>query len=481
MKSFDTVNRLEAWAHGFRRSSANESRRSRAALLMAFSVAVALVGGCYGGGQQPATDERRTSVLWLTLCTLRADHLGSYGYARDVSPAIDSLARRGVLFENALTAAPWTRASIAAASTGLYPRTLDIEEPSKGASNRRLLDRFQTLAESLRDAGYYTIGITANPNTHSVFNFDQGFDTYEDTGRYLWRTGYRNVKRTAAEVNASLVAKLSELKPGRRFFAHLTYVDVHDPRRDDVARARLADEASAFGDSVIDSYDMQIRYLDRAIEDLLEQLRELGRTDVLVVISADHGEAFGTRHDGDLGHGRTVYNETTWVPLIFQHRSLEKVAGRRSARVSTASITPTILDLLDIEHQQSMPAAPSLVDWIHDRRRDPSAEIGVAETCFLDANRSAVVSEPWKLISTYASGETRRAEPDSALYELYKIDSDWDEETNLAGAMPEKVDELSGLLRSWQSAHAPQGASEKVEVDVPADVLSNLKALGYIE
>lgn len=482
MSYIETVSDAGKSARARRRRLANEPpRRSRAVLLVALGVSVALAAGCRDRAQAPPIDGSRTSVLWLTLCTLRADHLGAYGYERDVSPVIDALARRSVLFENALTSAPWTRASIAAASTGLYPRTLDIEEPSAAASNRRLPDRFQTLAERLQEAGYYTIGITANPNTHAVFNFDQGFDYYQDTGRYLWRTGYSRVKRTAEDVNAAFLVKLAELDRDRRFFAHLTYVDVHSPRRPEVALERLGDAVPAFGDTRIDHYDLQIRYLDWAIQRLLDRLQALGREDVLVVISSDHGEAFGTQHAGDVGHGRTVYNETTWVPLIFHHPSLEKVAGRRSARVSAASITPTILDLLGFELEPSVPAAPSLEDWVYDRRRDPSSDVAVIETCFLNANRSALLREPWKLISSYALGNTRRAEPESVGYELYRIDVDRDEATDLVGAMPEKVAELGALLRDWQSMHAPQHTDEKIEVDVPVDVLRNLEALGYIE
>lgn len=187
-------------------------------------LALLLAAGCARNDHATSMDHSRTSVLWLTLCTLRADHLGAYGYGRDVSPFIDSVAQKGVLFERAVAAAPWTRASIAASTTGLYPRTLNIEAPADRRNTRQLLDSFRTLAEVLQEKGYYTIGITANPSTHSAFNFDQGFEYYQDTGRLLWRTGYGKRKRTAEDVNASFLDQLRELGRDKRFFAHLTYV-----------------------------------------------------------------------------------------------------------------------------------------------------------------------------------------------------------------------------------------------------------------
>jgi arylsulfatase A-like enzyme len=130
-----------------------------------------------GRGAELPLSHRETNVLLLTLCTLRADHLGSYGYPKSTSPRLDGLAREGVLFEEVLTPAPWTRASIAAMITGLYPRTLEIEDPGPGRNDRVLDASFETLAERMASAGYFTIGVTANPNGNAAFNFHQGWWT----------------------------------------------------------------------------------------------------------------------------------------------------------------------------------------------------------------------------------------------------------------------------------------------------------------
>jgi arylsulfatase A-like enzyme len=380
----------------------------------------------------------RTSVLWLTLCTLRPDHLGTYGYKHNVSPAIDSVAANGVVFERAFTTAPWTRPSIGASVTGIYPRTLDMQEPSIRPSFRGLPDSVLTLAEALQTEGYYTIGITANPNTHSVFKFE-------------------------------------------KFFAHLTYVDVHKPLADSVVAGRFEELAATLGKNYAARYDMQIRYLDWAIDRLLRDIEAMGFNDVLVVITSDHGEAFGETHRGDRDHGLTVYNEVIRVPLIFRHPSLQPVKGRRSARVDLASVMPTVLDLLGIEYTPPRAGGHSLSDLVHDRSDEAPSPIVVSETCFENATKSALIVADWKLIATYETGEIRKNEPDALRYELFRIDRDLDEAHDLAAEDPDQVAKLSALLGQWQVSYDPQFQSEDLGEDVPDEVLKNLKSLGYIK
>ena len=420
-------------------------------------------------------------MLWLTLCTLRADHLGAYGYGKSVSPFIDSVAKKGVLFERAVAAAPWTRASIAASMTGLYPRTLNIEEPSDRLSSRRLLDSFRTLAEVLREEGYHTIGITANPSTHSVVNFDQGFDYYADTGKLTWRTGYGKRKHTAEDVNADFLEQLGELGPDKRFFAHLTYVDVHEPLLDQVVDGRFPELASSLQNSHTARYDMQIRYLDSAIADLFRSLEAMDFKDVLVVITADHGEAFGQLHAGNWGHGLTLYNETIWVPFILSHPSLEGIAGRRSPLVNSVSLMPTVLDLLGVEYEPPPTGGPSLEDLVYARSEDEASAGTVVETCFKESNLSTILESDWKLIATYPTGDIRHGEPYAYRYELFRLDQDWAEAQDLVAQEPDEVNRLSALLADWQVDHNLTVQPDSLDVSMPDHVIEELKSLGYVE
>jgi arylsulfatase A-like enzyme len=439
-----------------------------------------LAAGCAGNEDTASMDRSRTSVLWLTLCTLRADHLGAYGYEHDVSPFIDSAAEKGVLFERAVAAAPWTRSSIAASSTGLYPRTLNIEEPTDGPNNRQLLGSFRTLAEVLQEEGYHTIGISANPSTHSVFNFDQGFDHYEDTGKFQWRTGYGDRKRTAEEVNAGLLERLRKAGPDTRFFAHLTYVDVHEPLADQVVAGRFPGLAASLGNEDTEGYDLQIRYLDSSIARLLQNLEAMGFEDLLVIITADHGEAFGERHPGDWGHGLTLYNETIRVPFIFFHPALERVRGRRSPLVNLVSLMPTVLDLLGIEYESPHPGGTSLADLVRASPDAKAPDRTVVETCFKVSNLSTVLESDWKLIATYPNGANRPGEPYAYRYELFRLDRDREEADDLAARMPDEVKRLSALLAGWQADHDLVLPPDSLDVVVPDHVIENLKSLGYV-
>ena len=211
-----------------------------------------------------------TNVLWITVCTLRSDHLGAYGYSKPVSPKLDDLAKRSFLFERTLTQAPWTRPSIASMVTSIYPRSLLID--GFGSKNKELglNDSFQTAAEYFHDAGYYTIGITANPNTNPSRNFDQGYDFYVGTQK-LWKTGYGRDKADARAVSAQLLDHLNGPAKGRKFFAHLVLVD---------------------------GYDEQIRFMDEMLARLFANLNEMGLSDTLIVFNANHGEGFGEAGGG---------------------------------------------------------------------------------------------------------------------------------------------------------------------------------------
>ena len=264
-----------------------------AALLLAGLLALGLPQLLDGVRAVPPIHHSKTNVLMLTLCTLRADHLGSYGYERDVSPNIDQVATEGFRFERVLAQAPWTRASVAAIITGMFPRSLNIEDPENHENYRRLHDGFTTMAEIMQDHGYHTIGITANPNTAAVFNMDQGYDWYEDP-RFLWQEADEKARIwDSVDVSHCFMTHLLDRPPSEKFFAHLLFIDVHTPRTH-----KLQTEP---GDNfelparkhhgTIDTYDLQVSFLDKNIGRLLDDLRDLGYADdLLLIINSDHGE-----------------------------------------------------------------------------------------------------------------------------------------------------------------------------------------------
>jgi arylsulfatase A-like enzyme len=457
-------------------------RYGLAAAALAGLVAYVVVALNVRAGPPESMDQRHTNVLWLTICTLRADHLGAYGYPYDTSPVMDALAWKGVLFERALTPAPWTRPSMAAAITGLYPRSLNIDEPANRFNRRRLHDKFVTLAEILKQHGYYTIGITANPNTNAVFNFDQGYDYYEDTGNYVfWLSKQGERKRIAEQVNAAFLEHLRGPAKGKKFFAHLTYVDVHQPLLDRVIEGKFPELELALKDTPVPRYDRQIRYVDSQIGYLLDQLKEMGLKDTLVVITSDHGEAFGLAHPEDKWHGRALYNAAIWVPFILVHPSLEKMVHRRPERVDLTCLAPTVLDLLGIEHEFPADGGTSLRPLIEGRGGRPPLSPYVVETYFEEVNKQAVLWSEWKLIVNHPGAEDGKQTEGHPTYELYHFARDWQEQENLASAQPYLVKRMLGMLAEWQEARPPLVQAEELEVEVGTEIFEDLKALGYID
>src|SRR5262245_26677182 len=140
----------------------------------------------------PAAPRSQPDILLITIDALRADHLSAYGYGRLTSPALDALARRAVVFSNATTQAPYTKAAVASLMSGLYPaahKTVTAAVPfvdamtgdptTAPAMTDVLPSGITTLAEALKDAGYRTLGFTGNPFLISQFGFGQGFDVFE--------------------------------------------------------------------------------------------------------------------------------------------------------------------------------------------------------------------------------------------------------------------------------------------------------------
>jgi arylsulfatase A-like enzyme len=140
----------------------------------------------------------KPNIVLIIIDTLRADKLGCYGSPVEASPEIDELAREGLVFQKVITQSSWTRPSVASMLTSLYPRTLGIYKEEWDV----LPDEFLTLPEILQQNGYYTVGLTANPNINRTFNFHQGFDDYSDsTVIFPWMKSEAGKKKSSRELD----------------------------------------------------------------------------------------------------------------------------------------------------------------------------------------------------------------------------------------------------------------------------------------
>jgi arylsulfatase A-like enzyme len=382
------------------------SRRTMAWLAAA---AVLMVCGVQGWNwmqesraEQGATAQSVPNVVVIVVDTLRADHLSGYGYSRQTSPNFDHVAQKGVLFEEAFSAASWSLPSHASLLTGRYPF-------EHGAEKGPLDGRYLTIAEAFRNRGYRTGGFSAN----SFFfcrrmGMGRGFIHFDDYSGSLAQAAVRTcygryaeaflnrlnlkifpVRRTAPEVNSSFL-RWVDIRPQSPFFAVLNYFDVHDPyfppQPYRTRFSKLKNPGGIIDESLashglpatpdqlqgeIDAYDGSIAYVDDQIGQLLAELKKRNLTDnTLVVITSDHGESFGAH--GLFIHGNSLYRGQIRVPLVFYWPSKIPEGVRIPRPVSNAAIPATLLELIDDSHNSEFPiaslsqlwkAVPSDFDW----------------------------------------------------------------------------------------------------------------------
>lgn len=300
----------------------------------------------------------KPNILLVTIDTLRRDHVGAYGYPRQTTPFIDSMAKNGIVFKNVITPLPSTAASHTSILTSLHPLVHNVLLNASWQS-----DKLETLSEVLKKNGYYTIGTIAVFHMGRKYNFDQGFDSFSDKWNVIHRTENEDeTRRPADSVNRSLfrqIRKYQQHYKAKPLFIWVHYFDPHLPyvKRQEYscsepipksALAKIDPEHDANkiefskAAAMIDAYDSEIRFTDDAIEKLFSFLQKLGiAKNMITCITADHGEQLGEH--GRFGGHADIYAETIFVPLIFHGCRVPKNVNL-DRYVSSMDIAPTILN-----------------------------------------------------------------------------------------------------------------------------------------
>jgi arylsulfatase A-like enzyme/cytochrome c-type biogenesis protein CcmH/NrfG len=249
-------------------------------------------------------------VLLITVDTLRADHLGCYGYRDGATSTIDALAKQSAKFEHAYAPVPLTLPSHAALLTGTYPFYNGVRDQP----GFRLPDDIPTLAEYFSRAGYATAAVLGSPVLASRFGVSRGFEDYDDrfgASTQEQEAGLANIKRPADSVVRLALAWLDGKASVKPFFLWLHFYDPHLPyRAPEPFRSRFAERP----------YDGEIAYADSALATLFAGLRSRGLFDSTVIaLTADHGEGLGDH--GESTHGYFIYDSTLRVPLLVKPAS----------------------------------------------------------------------------------------------------------------------------------------------------------------
>ncbi len=430
-------------------------------------------------------DEDRPNVLLVVIDTLRADHLSCYGYGRETSPNIDRLAREGVLYEQAISAASWTFPAHASLFTGLYPR-----DHGATSNSKTLEASFDTLAELLEGAGYDTAGFSNNVWFLESGGLQQGFEAFLE----MW---HRQVVQErgvtfddpaydmgAAETTDEIFAWLDGRSDEAPFFVFVNYFEPHLPYRPpqpfdekflpettgprDIKRLRSFYSPREYaymldipwagledGDLEILTalYDGEIAYVDSIIGRVVDGLRSRRLLDdTVLVITSDHGEHLGEHHM--LDHKLSLYEPLLRVPLILWNPQRIPAGTRIKTQVQAHDVFGTVLGFGGVRHPA---AALPLADA---DERVTFAELAYPRI-FLDAidrelpgtgtrarrfarSLKAVRGPRYKLI-----------EGSDGRVELYDLSVDPGETQDLADELPEVVTEMKKDLEAFKSQGAP--------------------------
>lgn len=489
-------------------------RREFLKLLLASGLALsgagagpALFSGCSTKGSTT-----RPNVILISIDTLRADHVGCYGYPKDTTPHLDRFAAEGVQFRKVICSFPSTLPSHMSILTSLYPDVhgviakdmlkLMIKEKDWGLSpfGISLTDTAEsaptldvaspTLAELLREAGYRTAGFVRSCVwMDAKYGFDRGFQLYSVTDE------------NAEQLNKRVFAWLAD-QGSEPFFLFLHYYDVHSdwerlPYDSPAPYDRMflhPDQGTFPGcgegtcasqyllalnnkgvllpseerDYIKGMYDGGIRYTDHHVGELLQEVDRRGlRENTLVVVTSDHGEEF--QEHGKFLHCQ-VYNECIAVPLLMRYPGAIRPGSTVSTLVETIDIMPTILDLTGIkEHRAALMQGSSLLPLLN---RDVS-----------DAHRHAYCTGPlsnaliqgkWKLIYN----------PYREAAELYDLADDPQEQRDLVGTHYERLESMLAAIQEkmGRNAELKKAGSHGIRKPLTLDQteMEKLRSLGYV-
>jgi arylsulfatase A-like enzyme len=488
-------------------------------------VAGALLATCLLLHQEPYRATRRSpasippgkpNIMLVTLDTVRADHMSLYGYERDTTPNLSKLAEEASVYTRAIAPGDMTLSSHASIFTGLYPSWHKTHFDPAHPAGRPLDGKYPVLPEILSAKGFDSIGIAANYLFLGAgFGLDRGYSYYDvsaatpflgATRSFFLRQRIRNILirfsepwrydpvfRRAGEINdAALTLLRREKAEARNFFLFLNYMDAHSPylppgqfatRYPGVDRGIPSGHYDGILKDVVtrkhhlsdrerrhfmSQYDAGIAYMDASIGTLIDGLKQEGLYEnTLLIITADHGEAFGER---DLmGHALSVYQDEVHVPLIVHYPKQQNHVAVDTP-VSLVDLLPTIMEVLGYNTPKDVQGRSLL-------KRSSDGDPVFSET-FAHPLMSAWSPRFQRNAQCIISGSMKFIHSSNGARELYDLASDPNEEHNLA------VESASAPLEArlgdfFKAAGAPDRRATPARVNT--QTVERLKSLGYIQ
>ncbi len=442
-------------------------------------------------------------IVWITIDTLRADHMSVYGYERPTTPHLEEFARTATLFRNAVSPSNTTAQSVPSLLAGVTPfRHGGVSE------SRRLPDDVLLVPEMLQQHGYRTVAQSANHWFSGRYGMDQGFDDFRlyntdnelvlyDVMKLAMRLApwevFRLREHLPSYAYVPIAAMLEDTEEilrtrdrGRPLFLYMQPVDPHGPYQPPLryvptggAAFRREDYVSYWelkaGVTVTPAqhalllalYDGAIAYTDAQMGRLFDLLREHDLFDqALIIVTSDHGEQF--QEHGLWRHSNSLYQQLLHVPLMVKYPG-QHAPQVIDGRVGTIDVAPTVLRMLGA----SCPTCEGTPLQDAEHGVDPSRPLF---SYFMDHDEvrpvfEGVTADGWKLV--------RERKHDTVTEQLFHVTDDPEDTHDVFAMQPEVATRLAGLMSTYEAAAGPAPAAESITLR-PAE-LERLRALGYVQ
>ncbi len=398
----------------------------------------------------------RPNVILITVDTLRADHVGVLGSTKVKTPAIDSLAADGVLYENAVAQVPLTFPSHASILTGTYPFFNGVQD----FTSEPLAANFRSVAQAFKDRGYVTAAFVSSFVLDRSFGLARGFDVYYDafSPESFVAKSMGLVDRPAGETLAKLKQWL-RTRPAKPLFLWLHLYDPHSPYSPpEPFRSRYK----------TDPYSGEVAYVDQQLGRFFAELKRLGIYErSAIVLVSDHGESLGDHAESE--HGFFIYRSTSHVPLIVKPAGAVRQGTRLQAAVEAVSIAPTLLSLANI-HDQIEGQFQASVLPLRKAQEHPEST-AYSETFY------PFSSFGWSPLRSLQSSQYQFI--DAPMPEFYDHRSDPQQQTNTVDQQRALAATFRERLRQLAAKYAPTAGNGESHGLSP-DAVEKLRALGYV-
>ncbi|RMD83358.1 MAG: hypothetical protein D6815_06770 [Candidatus Dadabacteria bacterium] len=460
--------------------------------------------------EQASLRQPARNVILISIDTLRADHVGAYGYPLPTTPHIDQFFSSGTVFENAYAQAPWTLPSHMTMITGQHVSThgARIYPVTAFGYVDRLPDEATTIAEILRDHGLKTAAFTMGGYVGRAWGFDQGFETFRETSS--WRIGEAldyALPWLETHHQKPFFLFVHGLDP-HRYDPPRTFKDIPAPRyggplsairrRDPQYLERLVsgDGLDAPAKSDLEYleylYDSEVRNADEELGRLFAAIERLGLTsDTAVILTSDHGESFAEH--GTTGHAFNLYDPVLRVPMLIRVAGSPAPPPHVATRVQLVDLAPTIIDLLGLPQSATRGMQGRSLLPLLSGAAIPDCPI-IVEADALDT-QAALILDGYKYVH-YGILSHNPLNPRFVLLtlkgalspyvrdeELFDLRADPAERHNLAALRPDIARKYKGLLfsriRLLRLLH--DNRFHRKPAPMPESARRQLRALGYLD